>query len=269
MKREAAFLVIAAIAALAAILLLSGCTQQQSTTDCPRIKEESRRNTCFYDKAVNASSGEGLAGCESITSSTLRDGCIAQVAINTGDVGLCLRPQSGKSIGYCYAQISMNHGNMTLCLETPDKFWRQACTKKIAIDTSQSQYCRQLAAQSEEDRDECFGLIALKKKDRALCNEVLKYIPRRNCLLYVAVATQNLSTCRETESTVIEGYCYTKIAENTGNQSICGLIPLNAMQADCYKKFGIATKTNDTVVPLIANESELREFLTNETIMAA
>ncbi|MBI2574740.1 hypothetical protein HYV82_02545 [Candidatus Woesearchaeota archaeon] len=269
MKPRTALLLIAIIAAIASVLFLGGCAQQQSTTDCPKIREESRRNTCFYDKAVNASDGTGLSGCGNITSSSLRDGCMAQVAINIGDAELCLKPQSSKSIGYCYAQISMNKGNMTLCIETPDKFWRHACTKQIAIATSQPQYCRQLAAQSEEDRDECFGLIALKKKDRGLCNEILKYIPRRNCLLYVAIATQNVSMCRETESTAIEGYCYTKIAEQTANQSICSLIPLDAMQADCYKKFGVSIKTNGTVVPLIANESELRGFLANETIMAA
>ena len=253
---------IIAVALLASIvLLISGCANQPSgnptgSSDCTKITDKAAKDNCFYDEAVNSTK---ISGCENIASSTLKDGCIAQIAINTSEVGLCIKPQSAKSIGYCYAQISINQKNMSLCQETPEKGWRHACTKQIAIATNQSQYCRQLTAQNPDDRDECFGMIALKKQDRALCQEVLKALPRRNCLLYVGVATKNLSVCTELgkEDRATEGYCYTKIAENTLNSSVCSFVPLDMMQADCYAKFNITMKINETQMPVAGNRSGL------------
>ncbi|MBI4438625.1 hypothetical protein HY640_01710 [Candidatus Woesearchaeota archaeon] len=247
MKRWAVFVFVFAF-----VFFLSGCyaARQPAAQGGCSSADARERDSCMYDRAVN-SSDYGL--CGNITSSSLHNGCIAEVASKTGNVGLCAESLSGKAVGYCYAQIGISSSNISLCEKNPDSFWRDTCVKRVAEELNLSGHCRSL---NPSDRDECFGVIGIKRQDRALCQEVLSREPRDNCLFYVGVQTANTSVCREIEGPAIRNYCIQRIAINLREPSICEMVAVPEIRNDCYSKINSSRTEKEPQNPVLRNISD-------------
>lgn len=115
--------------------------------DCPDSGEVTARVLCLADRAVANGSA---AACESVADDArVRDQCLGVYAVRTGSPGGCraIPGDSTRAAGLrqiCLSDVAIVTGDGELCGEIDDPGLRDTCHLKLARDTDRPALCERI-----------------------------------------------------------------------------------------------------------------------------
>ena len=151
----------------------------------------------FLSSAAIAQSDYEIRTCERLDPS---DPCYRDLAVSRSDASICRLIESVATRNGCYLKIADNTNNKGLCTDIrkergsfKDKY---DCYKDFITGIEDRDFCLIDLKGDEESQDKCFGKIASKEKDAALCDDLLLEDSQMDCILDTASELQDSSLCQ-------------------------------------------------------------------------
>ncbi len=221
-------MLLAAVVSFMLLVLLPACKTQTGAAiaeeDPCSLLEGSAKDNCYFEANK----------CSKISSFTVRDSCVAELAKLKADIKVCNLIKNEKTKSYCQEQIAELTNDSEICLGIKDPYWQDNCHFNLAIDDNKDAYCSLIS--STEQKNKCFYEIALSTKNSVLC-ELLPRDDKGRCIFQVAVAKPDYLLCQDLEEPINRDSCRKKVARVSNNPEVCELIGTEQIKNFCREQF--------------------------------
>jgi hypothetical protein len=246
-----------AILALAILILLSGCTQDekkeatdgtpggQGTGDTGGTSEQQPEIVPLQpEKTLD----QKLADCAAFEQLKDRDSCYAALAIAERNSAVCERIAGTSTEGKtaedqtkeCKAAVArmlaIDSKDYQNCLKLEIDFDKWACLKAIAMEKRQDALCAQITDTLK--RFDCYTAVAEVAGDEKICDWITTSSVKNNCIALVAAKKKDQGLCFAIETVAEKENCLVKVATATKNAEICNLLTLAPYKEQCIKTTG-------------------------------
>lgn len=186
--------------------------------------EGSERDNCFLEKLK----------CSSIVSGTVRDSCVAELAIRKGDPTVCDLVSSDQTKGFCQFQLANTTVDIAQCASVTTEYWQDNCHMNFALKLHTEEGCAKV--QNLPQRLQCFKELAILTNNPEWC-EVLEETEEGRCIYTIAKNTKNENICSLLKTLLRQEACLSKLAKLKNDPTLCERITLNILKDNCRGYF--------------------------------
>ncbi|PIN73195.1 hypothetical protein COV20_03105 [Candidatus Woesearchaeota archaeon CG10_big_fil_rev_8_21_14_0_10_45_16] len=209
---------------LTACNLLTGKAVVDPNDSCSAM-EGAARDQCYSEKQQ----------CDKIENPMVKDGCVSENAIATGELAACESIQDIKSKGYCQQQIALQQDDWKICHDNiEDPYWKDNCYYQIALKNLDGPLCSDVYDIPQQL--DCYKKIAIATHNPDYC-ERLSYTEADKCFFTIAIDSQNLEWCSKLASDLNKDQCVYKIAKETNNKALCQQLSTKIIKPKCEEFF--------------------------------
>ena len=214
---------------LAVLLFAAGCdfgltggVVVNPNDNCASLDESSKED-CYLNQLK----------CSKITTTALRDSCVAQLALVKDDVAVCDLVKRDNTKGFCQFQLINLTGSSQDCKSIDNQFWSDNCNLNFALRDNDVKLCGQL---SGNQRNSCFEQIAFATNDYVVCH-ALPDIDEARCIYEIAKIIKDENACDELKGTLHKSACYSRIAQLKEDVSLCEKVQTPLVRDKCFAAF--------------------------------
>jgi hypothetical protein len=182
-----------------------------------------QKDTCYLNQLK----------CSKMSESSLRETCVAELAIKKGDSSVCDLITSKKTKGYCREQIIEAKDDKELCFNLKDPYWKDVCHYRFAVKLNDGQTCGEI--KDTEQKLMCFKEVLLETNEYKYCLN-FDEIEADRCLMTLATRLQDVQVCEDVSDEIKQGVCVLRVAKETNNSALCSTIN-GSFQEQCEAAF--------------------------------
>ena len=182
----------------------------------------------------------GNGSCLNLTNEYYRYKCLWIYAVQTGDIGTCLKINADAESYYsgCVSEVASTTNDPGKC-NIQDTQARNLCYYNYALDKGDVYPCRLI--NYEPRLNDCYYHTALKYLKPDMCNNMTWVDYRITCYSGVIFSGQlsegDALSCAKVDEEQWKDKCYQRLAMDNLKQEYCGFILNKAERDECNNKF--------------------------------
>jgi len=228
--------------------------KQKNHKVCEKITDDWTRGNCIKSIAVEE---RGLALCEEINVEKIKNSCFSNIAIKLKDSVICEKIKDEGEFGSCLCElktgIDKDNCYYDLAKKVDNKFYcrlmdlnENICSSDLTIpDFADINYCNSQG----NDKDSCFIVLAMRKKNHELCREINSEYRKNRCFESLAIRLKDSTICEKIDNRDFFGSCLCKSKDMVkddcmnykaillGDVRLCDSIFNLAKRTSCFDHF--------------------------------
>lgn len=202
--------------------------------------------------------------CDFVPLQEKKEDCLLLLSKHLSTYSLCTQVLDPTKFAACAANKGLFLGSTNACKEIADEALEAECIKDVGVGLASPQACKQLSATRYQSlRFDCLDRVALQLDDPAVCEDVKQRDKRGFCYGKIAEKRKDYALCAKVRNEPLTDKdpflapdsCYVYAGERLLAAEACGFVKYAPRKASCQKNVAAGIASSEVLRPPVETGS--------------